>query len=185
MKTKTKMIYLLFSIGLAIFSIQAVYAQKESTATVSSAPISNSILQMPLSPFYNYNALNQDPNISLKTKEFYLQRSKNQKTAGWILFGAGTAMVIVGTIGVAKYAAESYTGLLTGEYPDDTKGDTYSVIMLTGAPAQLVSIPFFISAHHNKNVASSISLGSQNIYYPQNRSYCQNAVPMITLTIKL
>jgi fructose-1,6-bisphosphatase len=32
------------------------------------------------------------------TKTDYLQKSKSQKTAGWILFGGGTAMMITGTV---------------------------------------------------------------------------------------
>jgi hypothetical protein len=187
MKTKTKLIWLLFSIGL-IFSNQAVFAQDEKIAMVTSTPQSSYTLStLPFSS-YDYNAFNQNSDKSLRTKEFYLRRSNNQKNAGWILLGTGSAMAVVGICGGVKYATESMGEMLIAwdlqaSEKASSKADIYGAIFLTGLAVNLISIPFFISASRNKKMASSLSLSNQTIYFPQNRSYCQNAAPALTLRI--
>lgn len=91
------------------------------------------------------------------TKTDYLQKSKKQKKAGWILIASGAALFTVSAI-IPK-------GELTGEisYPclcqdvhqnDDIK----AALGLAGAVSALGSIPFFIASGKNKRRANNASV---------------------------
>lgn len=119
---------------------------------------------------------------NLKTEHFYLKRSKNQKTTAWILLGGGTAMVIGGTLflvgDMVVYA------LSLGNNGSANALDIAGYIIFTGILADLVSIPFFISAAHNKKMAASISFCNQNIYTSQNIPLSSNFNFSLTLKIR-
>jgi hypothetical protein len=143
-----------------------------------------------LNSSFNYYAFLKDSAYRLETKAFYLNKSKNQRTTGWILLGAGTATALVGLIGAATSTNEMFGELLVAWDTEaaakaSSKGDTYAFIMLIGIAADLVSIPFFISASHNKKKASTLSFSNQTIYFPLDKSYCRNLYPSLTLRIKL
>lgn len=135
-----------------------------------------------LNSSFNYCSFPKDSRNHLKTKEFYLHRSKNQKTTAWILFGTGTAMVFIGMIGISLEALILHPPLPGGGEKDFTP---YANIISIGTYADLISIPFFISAHHNKKKATSLSFGNQAIYSPPDKSYYRNVYPSLTLRIKL
>ena len=80
--------------------------------------------------------------LVVKDKAYYLNKSKNQKTAAWILAGLGGAMMVGGAIGFAQNFEVFGPG-----------GETEAAIMIAGAPVALASIPFFISAARNKGRA--------------------------------
>ena len=77
--------------------------------------------------------------------EFYLKKSKGQKTTGWALLGGGMVMYVVG-ISVAV---------------NDDSG-TGAVAALLGSFATVASIPFFISSARNKGRAE-VLLRHENI----------------------
>jgi hypothetical protein len=142
--------------------------------------------------FFNYYSFPKDSTKLLETREFYLRKSKNQKTVANILVGVGSVAAIVGIVGVAKYGSETLVdSFVPGLWDPDaarkaaSKADTYSVILLAGIAADLVSIPFFISAHHNKKKAATLSFDNQTIYSPLDKPYCSNLCPSLTLRIKL
>lgn len=123
-----------------------------------------------------YNSLNQDPGKHVETKEFCLHRAKNQNTAAWILLGGGTVMTI---IGLAGFSANF--DVWGGNNAQNTRTDIFGFMILTGIVADLVSIPLFISSHHNKKIASIISFGNQKNYSPYINSYSMNP----TLALKV
>jgi len=132
--------------------------------------------------------LNQVLKSNKETKEFYLHKAKNKNTTGKILLLGGTAMVVVGLIGVNdNFTFGSFS--LFGPPVDQAKSakeirlEIYTIMALTGIVADLVSIPFFISAHHNKKMASKISLGNLNIYSPPMNSYSLDAIPALTIKV--
>lgn len=98
------------------------------------------------------NIHGQEASKADETKNYYLEKSKNQKTTAWILLGSGTAMAIGGAIGFSENFWES-------------SADTYGYIMIAGIVADLVSIPFFISASKNKKKAASLAFNIQNVPY--------------------
>ena len=81
----------------------------------------------------------------VKDKAYYLDKSKNQKTAGWVLLGAGTAMMIGGGI------AFSNSSIF------DESWGAGATVMTIGVPVALTSIPFFISAAKNKGRAEAMA----------------------------
>ncbi len=115
----------------------------------------------------------QTPETSTLTKEDYLKKYKNQKTAAWISLGGGIGMAVGG-----------FVINLSGDWvgPNQNKG---SWLIYLGGAATLASIPLFISAHKNKRRAASIAINNQNFLWPQQSSFCFKRQPAITLKMNL
>lgn len=73
------------------------------------------------------------------TKQDFLQKSKRQRTTGWILAGGGVVLEVAGAI------AYQY-------------GNASIFLLGAGLLAQIASIPFFISGAINKHKAHKASL---------------------------
>ena len=92
------------------------------------------------------------------SKEYYVQKSKRQETAGWVLLGAGTAMGIGGIIIMDQgdiFSADFEAG---------------AILALAGAASGLASIPFFISSGSNSRKAARLSFNPQNYTDPNGHS---------------
>ena len=81
--------------------------------------------------------------------QFYLQKSKSQKTIAWVLLVAGAALQVAGSVSYADNLFE-----------ESTSGA--DAMMIVGSLASIVSIPLFISAAKNKGRAE-ILLRHENI----------------------
>lgn len=114
----------------------------------------------------------QNPSLS---KDHYLQKSKNQKTTGWVLLAGGTTMAVVGLIIMGNY------DLLDSSSDFDTGG----FLMLGGLATDLASIPFFISSAKNARKAASISVNYQKVNFPHHNGFAAKVQPAITLRIPL
>lgn len=79
------------------------------------------------------------------TQEFYLRKSKRQKTTGWILLGSGVTLITSGIL-----IASHEEGGVEAAIP-------FVFISGPGIVSSLVSIPFFISSAHNKKRAAALS----------------------------
>ena len=101
------------------------------------------------------NSFGQD---SIHTKQYYLHKSKNQKTTGIVLLAGGAALTTIGTI------------ILFQDISDDYGGDSEleSIMTAVGSTAMLVSIPFFISSGTNARRAAFV-VGTQTL--PQSMPY--------------
>lgn len=106
----------------------------------------------------------------------YLQISKNQKIAGWILFGGGTVLAMVGT---AKLVSNSP---FNEEPFYKSSGGAMIVI---GAVSILGSVPLFISSVRNKRKGTSLSLKNEYNKQIQKGSIVLKAVPSLSLKIEL
>ncbi|MEP6261661.1 MAG: hypothetical protein ABJ092_08795 [Gillisia sp.] len=92
------------------------------------------------------------------SKDYYLQKSKSQENAGWVLLGAGAAMGIGGIIIVNQgdiFSADFEAG---------------AILVLGGAASALASIPFFISSGSNSRKAARLSFIPQKYIFP-NREF--------------
>ena len=118
-------------------------------------------------------SFSQTPRSSAHSKEYYLQKSKNQKTVAWILLGVGTTSMVVGLIEGSK-APDNLDNLTKGVAPT-----------LIGLGVDLASIPFFISASKNKKIASYVAINNQQFFFPQKGSLCLKMQPTISLKIDL
>ena len=74
-----------------------------------------------------------------------MQKSKNQKTAAFILLGGGAALAVVGTaIGLSRWDEEIVSVVEEGE--DDKSYAAAGIMMVTGLAAMVGSVPFFIAS---------------------------------------
>lgn len=105
-----------------------------------------------------------------KAKEYFLERSKKQKSTAWILLGTGTAAIITGAIidNTQKREGQSFTG---------------GFIEVGGIICTLTSIPFFISSSKNKKRATTLTINNQRILLPQNNSFVLRDQPSLSLLI--
>jgi hypothetical protein len=115
-----------------------------------------------------------------ESKEFYLNKSKNQKTAGYILAGGGAALIISGII------------VGNGDNNNDPNeldfGPNFDVglwLLGGGLVSALASIPFFISSGNNARKAATIVIGHQKIMIPKYNSQVSVLQPAISLKIPL
>jgi hypothetical protein len=111
----------------------------------------------------------------------YLQKSKTQKTAAWILLGGGT---ILSSIGLVIAADNIFSGIGIGSSGSYNTG---MVLFYTGGAAMFGSIPFFISSAKNKRKSMSASAGVKMEKLPLIRqtSFAQNSYPAVSLKISL
>jgi hypothetical protein len=103
--------------------------------------------------------------------EEYLEKSKNQKNAGFAMLGGGSVLFLIG------FAIYSDQGLYT---PD-------GVVFLAGVGAisVIASIPVFVSSGENARKAATLSFGNQPHLFPQLNQSQLNFQPALTLKIAL
>ena len=117
--------------------------------------------------------LNAQENPQNQIQDFYLRKSKNQKTTGLILAGAGTALILAG-----GYAFDK-----SWDEVSATATDIAGFAVLTGVLADLASIPYFISSCRNKKKAATFSLGYQSVYFRCDNSFRTGIKPVAVLRI--
>lgn len=108
-------------------------------------------------------------------KDYFLQKSKKQKTTAWILLGGGTAMVIGGA---ALFDTNYYSGSNSGT-------DIGGFLMLAGIIADGASIPYFITAGKNKRTAMSIAFNYKPIYFSGENLVTAKTYPALGVKIKI
>jgi len=111
------------------------------------------------------------------SKDYYLQKSKSQKTTAWILLGTGLGIAAAG--GIVQLIHENQRN---GGFDFDFTG---AFIAIGGGVVALSSTPFFISSSKNKKKAASIAISNQNVFLPQQNSFALKTQPTITLKIGL
>lgn len=108
------------------------------------------------------------------SREDYLKKSKNQKTAAWILLGGGT--VLIGT------------GFLIGDREESSFDDaaTGGIIAATGLLAAIGSIPLFIASGKNKRKGmATIAFRNVSALQLKNSSMVYKTIPAVSLKINL
>jgi len=88
-------------------------------------------------------------------KTDYLRKSKNQKTAAWVLLGGGIALTVTGMI----IYSNAYTNAVENDpwYFGTDANPTGAVIATVGLLSSAGSIPLFIASGKNKKRALAIS----------------------------
>lgn len=108
------------------------------------------------------------------SKDYYLEKSKKQKTTGWVMLASGAVLTIVGVIGFSDTFMEEDSYTTT---------DIYGVMAVGGPLICLGSIPFFVSSGNNAKKAATLSFKNQPILMPQQGSLVQNSQPSLSLKI--
>jgi len=119
------------------------------------------------------------------TKQDYFKKSKSQKTVAWILLGAGTGMMITGSIiwsnAVKENSDDDIFAPLYAPYTT-SKG---TGLTAAGVLVAAGSIPLFIIAAKNKRKAATVSLKNQFVPQLNNLSLVNRTVPSVNLKINL
>ena len=119
------------------------------------------------------------------TKQGYLQKSKNQKTAGIVIASGGG---LLASIGIIVWSGGFSAGLDFSN-PDPNAGaserSTGNVLVITGGVVVLGSIPLFIASARNKRKGMSLSFKNETAPQIQNSSFVYKTVPSINLKINL
>jgi hypothetical protein len=119
------------------------------------------------------------------TKEDYLQKSNNKKKVAWIMLGGGATLVLTGII-IPKGELTNDGCLFCPEYKKEYKNDGIKgSLAFTGTLSMLGSIPFFISSHHNKKKAASLSFKNEMVPGIYKSSLVYNSIPSLDLKFKL
>lgn len=121
----------------------------------------------------------------------YLKKSKNQKTAAWVLLGGGFALsttsILIGTAKATEDLAYGLGGFLLGEPAPQNDYTAENILLVTGTAAMLGSIPLFIASKKNKKKAINMSanIKMETATMIQYQSFVQNSYPAVVLKIKL
>ena len=124
-------------------------------------------------------------------KTDYLKKSKNQKTAAWILLGGGFALSTTSILIATPKAAEDMTygfyGLFAGEQVPQNNYTAESILLVAGTVAMLGSVPLFIASGKNKKKALNMSanIKIENATSFQRQSFVQSSYPAFALKINL
>ena len=122
-------------------------------------------------PVISFCQKTNDTVPSIKTD--YLVKSKNQKTAAWVLLGGGSALIGI--------------GFLIGDSKNSTFDDaaTGAVLGGIGFLSTIGSIPLFIASGKNKRKAmkATTSIKMESIPLHQAQSFIQNSYPAFSVNI--
>lgn len=106
------------------------------------------------------------------TKQDYLKKSKDQKTAAWIFMGGGIGLAILG------FQADKH---VEGNLENSGK----IVAIVTGLAAISVGTTLFILASENKKRAGVISFRMETAPLIQQRSFVYRSYPALSFRLKL
>ncbi len=110
----------------------------------------------------------------------YLQKSKHQKTAAWILLATGGTLVTTGfIIPKGELIHESF---LQKTYKND---GIKSTLVFGGIAAITGSLTLFFLASKNKQKAMSLSIKNEQVSLIQKNSLVYDTIPSISLKINL
>ncbi len=117
----------------------------------------------------------------------YLKKSKNQKTAAWILLGSGGVMTMIGTVVGVHEGAEILVNLFDPN-PTPARNDATlaTVLMSGGVLAMAGSVPLFIASGKNKRkAAASVSFKMENATNIYQSAFTNTRYPVLAIQIRL
>ena len=105
-------------------------------------------------------------------REYFLERSKKQKTTAWILLGTGATAIITGAI-------------IDNSHKDEEQSFTGGFVEVGGIICSLASIPFFISSSGNKKRAVIVTLNNRKVVPGKDNLLISRRHSSISLRIAL
>lgn len=119
------------------------------------------------------------------TKQDYLEKSRKQKTTGFIMAGSGVVLIAVGSILFADDVADTAISCTYLNCSSDSGMESGMVISAVGGLAILGSIPVFISSGKNAKKAAQLSFRNKPTYFPKYVGNTPRAIPSLSLSIPL
>ena len=110
--------------------------------------------------------------------DLLLQKSKNKKKVAWIMAGGGATLLLTGIIIPRGEIIPNFF------FPDYKNDGIKISFLLTGTLSMLGSIPFFISSHHNKKKAASLSFKNEPVQQINKSSMVYRNIPSLALKFK-
>ena len=115
------------------------------------------------------------------TREDYLIKSKNQKSAGGVLAIGGT---VVSLVGITMLGSN-----ILVDYPNSQEvknRETTGLVLLSAGGAAIVSgIIFLTASKRNRRKAATIELQQQNSWRPGNKIISNINYPALTFRLKI
>ena len=139
------------------------------------------ILLLLLTAFPSFSQ--QTDTIPSLTKQDYLKKSKNQKTAAWIIGSSGVVMIAVGLVTAVSDVGESFGGIFAPEVNDG--GDSGGVFVIAGLAAVGTSVVLFLASDKNKRKAATLTFSNQIVPQLNNGTFVNKPVPSLSLRIGL
>jgi len=114
------------------------------------------------------------------SKDYYLKKSKTQKTVAWCMLGGGVAMATIGLVLVDKQINNDFNS-----FNNLGSAGGSAILGIAGIGTALGSIPFFISSAKNARRAAAISFNNQKMLFPLGNSFVLKTQPTLILKIEL
>ena len=115
------------------------------------------------------------------TNENYLQKSKNKKTAAWLFFAGGAAMVITG---LAISEGEPEFNILCLCYVGHNSG-AKGLLIAGGGLSMGASILFFKSSTKYKRKAMELAFKNESAPHIMDHGFAFRTIPSLNLKIRL
>jgi hypothetical protein len=115
------------------------------------------------------------------TKTDYLKKSKNQKTAAFVLLGVGAALDIGGIIATISNANKEIDNLFS---ENSVNHGTEYALYIAGTASLLGSLPLFIVSKSNKKKALSLGINTQQFHQLKKSSLYAVNYPTLSVKIK-
>lgn len=114
----------------------------------------------------------------------YIQKSKKQKTAAWILLGGGAAMGMSGLLITATELNDNWWDVIVEEQNISPAGE---ILFYTGVAAMIGSIPLFIGSTKNRKKSETVKAFLKMRQWTAPGAYTTTFIPYpsLTVTIKL
>lgn len=122
-----------------------------------------SILFLAVYSLFSSLSLGQQTDTSFSPKENLLEKSRKQKTTGFILLGTGTAAVITG----GALFRNNFCLWDCSSNEDFAIGAGVALV-LAGAGSMIASIPSFVKSLKNAKKAAQLSLKTTPVYLPRD-----------------
>ena len=120
------------------------------------------------------------------SKNDYLQKSKNQKTAAWVMLGVGAALDVAGIATTLSNASKELDYTFGFGQPQTSVNHAGEyVLYIAGTAALGASLALFIAAKRNKTRAASLTFKNEMTPQLQNSTVHYSPLPSLSLKIKL
>ena len=117
-------------------------------------------------------------------KADYLKKSKNQKTAAWVMLGVGAALDVAGIATTLSNANKELDYTFGFGQPQVSVNHTGEyVLYIAGTAALGTSLALFIAAKRNKTKAAALSFKNEIAPQLQNSFVKYTPVPSLNLKI--
>ena len=134
--------------------------------------------------FFVVKSFSQTTTNSLLSKDYYLQKSKNQKTAAWVMIGGGAVLFGAGL--AVQPRVDQFNNVYDVFNQSKYHGfGARAALMTSGALVMGGSIPFFIASSRNKNMAMHFAIGNQQTMLPLKSGWTYAMQPTVKLSLPL